>query len=97
MLVSSQTSNFLPTLRQKPLKTTKIICAPHATVSRTYSTKELKKKVKEHGDRHVKGNDVYYSVTMTHCSPLCFVTLGHQPLRQAHWLSASARLLLDTP
>lgn len=30
-------------------------------------------------------------------SPLCFVTWGHQPLRRAHWLSASAGLRIDTP
>lgn len=30
-------------------------------------------------------------------SPLCFVTSGHRPLRQAHWLSASVPLLVDIP
>lgn len=31
------------------------------------------------------------------CSPLCFATWDHRPLRRAHWPSASTPPLADTP
>lgn len=64
----------------------------------------LKKKRKDMVIDMLKRNDVWYKkdplavkYRLSSCSPLCFVTWGHQPLRRAHWPSASARLLVDTP
>lgn len=102
--VSFQTNNFFSKLT--------ITLRNHdktSIFSMRYSPKELlyimlKKKRKRYGDRHVRKNDTWYKknpvavrYTLSRCSPLCFVTWGLQPLRQAHWLSASTPLLVDTP